>query len=194
MIAGRGTADQQPARRLALESPARMQQLVDLLVDASVKYLAAQIEAGADVVMIFDSWAGTLDAEGFAKWVNAPTRELVRRVRAVHPKAPIIVFPKGAGARIGDYAEQVDANAIGVDWTLPMRLAADLVPARYALQGNLDPLRLVVGGAALDDGVDEILAAMKGRAHIFNLGHGITPNAPIDNVFRLVERVRRSER
>jgi uroporphyrinogen decarboxylase len=190
MIAGRGTPDQLAARRLALEAPERLQQLIDMLVEASVRYLVAQIKAGADVVKVFDSWAGTLDDEGFERWAVQPMRTIVEKVRAAAPGTPIIGFPRGAGARVGDYAARTGVDAVAVDWMTPMRLARELVAEPVALQGNLDPLRVIVGGRALDEGVDQVLAAMEGRAHVFNLGHGITPDAPVEHVARLVERVR----
>ncbi|MGH6922288.1 MAG: uroporphyrinogen decarboxylase [Propylenella sp.] len=190
MIAGRGTAEQLPARWLALENPDRLQRLIDILVEASANYLVAQIEAGADAVKIFDSWAGVLDDAGFVRWAVEPVRRIVERVRKAAPKTPIVAFPRGAGARIGDYACATKVDALAVDWMTPMLLARELVPEPTALQGNLDPLRVVAGGRALDEGVDDILAAMRGRAHIFNLGHGITPDAPLAHVARLVERVR----
>jgi len=190
MIAGQGSADQAVARRLALNDPSRLGALVATLVDASARYLVAQIEAGADVVKIFDSWAGILDEEGFERWAVAPMADLVGRVRAAAPRTPIIVFPKGAGARLGRYAEVVGADAVAVDWTVPMRTARELVAEPVALQGNLDPLRLVAGGRALRDGVDAILAATRGRPHIFNLGHGIVPETPVEHVSELVARVR----
>jgi uroporphyrinogen decarboxylase len=191
MIAGQGTPDQLAARRLALQDPVRLQSLVDVLVDASARYLVGQIKAGADVVKIFDSWAGVLDEEGFDRWCVRPIKSIVDRVRAAAPNVPIIAFPRGAGARLGGFAMATGVDAVAIDWMTPMSLARELVPAPTALQGNLDPLRLVVGGNALDDGVDTILAAMEGRPHIFNLGHGITPDTPIEHVERLVERVRR---
>jgi uroporphyrinogen decarboxylase len=190
MIAGRGTPEQLPARWLALENPDRLQRLIDILVEASASYLLAQIEAGADTVKIFDSWAGVLDEIGFERWAVEPVRRIVERVREVAPKTPIIAFPRGAGARIGDYVRTTNVDAVAVDWMTPMRLAREFVPEPVALQGNLDPLRVVAGGRALDEGVDGILGAMRGRAHIFNLGHGITPDAPLAHVARLVERVR----
>jgi uroporphyrinogen decarboxylase len=190
MIAGHGTSDQAPARRLALTDPARLQRLMDILIEASAGYLIAQLEAGADAVKIFDSWAGVLDDNGFAKWAVAPVRAIVERVRSTVPRARIIAFPKGAGTRVGDYAAETGADCVAVDWTLPMPQARALVRGSTALQGNLDPLRVVVGGGALDEGVDAIRAAMRGRPHIFNLGHGITPDAPLEHVSQLVERVR----
>jgi uroporphyrinogen decarboxylase len=191
MVGGGGSPDQGAARRLGLENPERLQALIDILVEVSVRYLVGQIEAGADVVKVFDSWAGVLDAEGFERWVIRPMQMIVEKIRAASPGTPIIGFPRGAGSRIGDYARVTKADAIAVDWTVPMRRARELVAEPAALQGNLDPLRLIVGGRALDEGVDAILAAMRGRAHVFNLGHGITPDAPLAHVERLVDRVRR---
>jgi uroporphyrinogen decarboxylase len=168
-----------------------MQRLIDILVQASVSYLAKQAEAGADVLKIFDTWSGILDDEGFQRWCIKPTRSIVDGVRALGVKAPIIGFPRGAGARLKAYVGETSVDAVAVDWMTPMSLARDLIPAPKALQGNLDPLRLVAGGTALDDGVEAIRSAMHGRAHVFNLGHGITPDTPIVNVEQLVRRVRR---
>jgi uroporphyrinogen decarboxylase len=191
MIAGRGSAEHLEARRLALQDPARLQALIDILVEASVAYLVGQIDAGADVVKVFDSWAGVLDAEGFARWSIAPVASIVSQVKAARPAVPVIGFPRGAGARLGAFAHGTGVDAVAVDWTLPMTEACRMVASGTALQGNLDPLRLVVGGDALDAGIDGILSAMRGRPHIFNLGHGVTPDTPVANVARLVERVRR---
>jgi uroporphyrinogen decarboxylase len=191
MIAGEGSSDQLPARRLAFENPDRMQRLIDILVEASVRYLAKQAEAGADLLKIFDTWAGTLDDDGFERWSIGPTRSIVERLRANGVHAPIIGFPRGAGARLKAYAAETGVDAVAVDWMTPMTVVREFVPAPKALQGNLDPLRLVAGGKALDDGVEAILSAMRGRAHVFNLGHGITPDTPIGNVEQLVRRVRR---
>jgi uroporphyrinogen decarboxylase len=119
---------------------------MEVLVEVSARYLLAQVEAGADVVKIFDSWAGVLDAEGFERWAVAPVRSIVQQVRAAAPHARIIAFPKGAGARLGSYARATGVDAVGVDWTLPLPLARELVPEPVVIQGNLDPLRLVVGG------------------------------------------------
>lgn len=190
MVAGEGSTDQVKARQLSLENPDRFQVLIDILVEASARYLAKQAEAGADVLKIFDTWAGTLDDDGFDRWCIQPTRRIIELLRAAGVKAPIIGFPRSAAARLGAFAAGTGVDAVAVDWMTPMTLARELVPAPIALQGNLDPLRLVVGGQALDDGVDAILKAMQGRTHIFNLGHGITPDTPIANVERLVDRVR----
>jgi len=190
MVGGEGSTDQAKARRLSLENPDRFQILIDILVEASALYLTKQAEAGADVLKIFDTWAGTLDDAGFDRWCIQPTLQIVELLCAAGVDVPIIGFPRGAGARLGAFASRTGVNAVAVDWMTPMKLARELVPAPIALQGNLDPLRLVVGGQALDDGIDAILAAMRGRAHIFNLGHGITPDTPIAHVQRFVDRVR----
>jgi uroporphyrinogen decarboxylase len=190
MIAGRGGDEQLPARRLALEQPDKFQQLIDVLIEASARYLIGQIRAGADIVKIFDSWAGVLDEEGFQRWCIRPIKAIVEKVRAASPAVPIIAFPRGAGARLKTFAAATGVDAVAIDWMTPMRLARELIPGSTALQGNLDPLRLVAGGKALDDGIDDVLAAMRGRAHIFNLGHGITPDTPIRHVEQLVARVR----
>jgi uroporphyrinogen decarboxylase len=194
MIAGRGGDEQLPARRLALQKPEEFQRLIDVLVEASARYLIGQIKAGADVVKIFDSWAGVLDEDGFQRWCIRPIRSIVEKIRAQAPGVPVIAFPRGAGARLKTFAATTNVDAVAVDWMTPIQLARELVPAPIALQGNLDPLRLVAGGRALEEGVDDILAAMRGRAHIFNLGHGITPDTPIRHVEQLVARVRSERR
>jgi uroporphyrinogen decarboxylase len=190
MIAGRGTPDQMPARLAAYEDPNRFAALIDILVDASTNYLIAQLEAGADAVQIFDTWAGILDDEGFTRWAIDPVRAIIAGVRKVVPDAKIIAFAKGAGSRLGAYARQTGANAVGLDWTVPIGDVSTLLPANIASQGNLDPMRLIAGGEALDAGVDSILAASAGRPHIFNLGHGVTPDTPIAHMERLINRVR----
>jgi uroporphyrinogen decarboxylase len=193
MVAGRGGDEQLPARRLALQKPEEFQRLIDVLVEASARYLVGQIKAGANVIKIFDSWAGVLDEDGFQRWCIRPVRSIVEKIRKAAPGVPVIAFPRGAGARLKTFVAATNVDGIAIDWMTPMRLARELVPVPTALQGNLDPLRLVAGGRALEEGVDDILAAMRGRAHIFNLGHGITPDTPIRHVEQLVIRVR-SER
>jgi uroporphyrinogen decarboxylase len=190
MIAGQGTPDQAPARSAAYQAPVRFKALIDILVDASIDYLVAQLEAGADAVQIFDTWAGILDDEGFARWAVDPVRRIITGVRKVVPGARIIAFAKGAGSRLADYAGQTGASGVGIDWTVPIADAGAILPANIASQGNLDPMRLIAGGEALDIGVDSILAATAGRPHIFNLGHGVTPDTPIAHVERLIGRVR----
>ncbi len=190
MIAGHGTPDQGPARKMALGDPDGFRRLIDLLVEASSDYLVRQLEAGADAVQIFDTWAGVLDEDEFRRWAIEPVRRIIERVRAAKPGARVIAFAKGAGARLDTYASGTGADCIGVDWTVPPADACKLVDQRVAIQGNMDPMRLIVGGSALDEGIDHVLRGFAGRPHVFNLGHGITPDTPIAHVERLVERVR----
>jgi len=190
MIAGRGTPDQAPARLAAAKVPALVDALLEKLVDASAEYLAGQLEAGADVVQIFDSWSGVLGEVEFARWCIEPTAEIVRRVRRKVPGARVIGFPKGAGLMIEQYAAGTGVDAVGIDWTVPLGFARHRLQTRAAVQGNLDPMVLVAGGEALDRGVDRIMDALAQGRFIFNLGHGIVPETPIANVERLVARVR----
>jgi len=193
MIAGHGTPDQAPARLFAYREPAAFQHLLKVLADHSGAYLIRQIEAGADVVQIFDSWSGVLDDASFDQFCVWPVAEIVRQVRAVHPDVPIIGFPKGAGARYRTYRQKTGVTGLGIDWTVPLAAAKDLQRSG-AVQGNLDPLRLVAGGKALSDGVETILKALGDGPLIFNLGHGITPETPIAHVEAMVKQVRSAVR
>ncbi len=188
MIAGRGTDDQAPAKHWAYARPDDLDRLMAVLVEASTRYLIAQLEAGADAVQIFDTWGGSLDAAAFERFVVAPTAAIVSGVRAARPGAKIIGFPKGAGGRLADYARATGIDAVGLDWGVDPVWAARTMPV--PTQGNLDPLRLIGGGPDLDAAVDRIMAAFRGKPHVFNLGHGITPEAPIAAVERVLERVR----
>lgn len=190
MVAGHGTSDQAPARRLALADPEGFGRLIDALVMASADYLVAQLQAGADVVQIFDSWAGMLSPEAFRRWSLEPAVRIAKAVRERVPGARIIGFPKGADRAVGAYAAATEANAVGLDWTVRLAAIRRETEDEVALQGNLDPMALVAGGAALDAGIDTILTEMEGGRLIFNLGHGIVPETPIDHVERLVRRVR----
>lgn len=189
MIAGHGTPDQAPARLFGYRHPEAMKGLLETIAECSAEYLIRQIDAGADAVQIFDSWSGVLDEASFDAYCVAPVAAIVRKVKAVHPGVPVIGFPKGAGSRFDDYREKTGASALGLDWTVPLSQARRLQGCG-AVQGNLDPMRLVAGGAALDKGVDSILEALGGGPLVFNLGHGITPEAPIENVERMLKRVR----
>ncbi len=189
MIAGHGTPDQAPARLFAYKEPALFAKLLDFLADVSAEYLIRQIDAGADAVQIFDSWAGVLGEDEFDAFAVRPVRRMVDRIRSVRPEAKIITFAKGAGLLLRDYRSGTDANAIGLDWSVPLSFAVEL-QKEGPIQGNLDPMRVVAGGSALDDGIDRILQTLGGGPLIFNLGHGITPQADPENVTRLVNRVR----
>ncbi|PWJ91374.1 uroporphyrinogen decarboxylase [Mesorhizobium loti] len=193
MIAGHGTPDQAPARLFAYREPVAFQHLLKVLADHSAAYLIRQIEAGADVVQIFDSWSGVLDDASFDLFCVQPVAEIVRQVRAVYPDVPIIGFPKGAGARYQTYRRKTGVTGLGIDWTVPLEAAKELQHSG-AVQGNLDPLRLVAGGKALSDGVEAILKALGDGPLIFNLGHGITPETPIAHVEAMVKQVRSATR
>lgn len=193
MIAGHGTPDQAPARLFAYREPVAFQLLLKVLADHSAAYLIRQIEAGADVVQIFDSWSGVLDDASFDLFCVAPVAEIVRQVKAVHPDVPIIGFPKGAGAHYQSYRQKTGVTGLGIDWTVPLE-AAKALQAGGAVQGNLDPLRLVAGGKALSDGVDAILKTLGDGPLIFNLGHGITPETPVAHVEAMVKQVRGATR
>lgn len=192
MVAGRGTADQGPARLLAYRNPGDFGKLIDRLVDASIDYLVAQLRAGVDAVQIFDTWAGVLGPAEFLRWCVMPVVRIVDGVRSRIPGARIIAFPRGAGTLLPLYADKVMANAIGLDWMIDRGFARNSVRDSRAVQGNLDPLVLLAGGAALDREVDEVLAAFSRGPFIFNLGHGILPETPIANVERMLARIRKS--
>jgi uroporphyrinogen decarboxylase len=190
MIGGRGSPDQAAARLFALRHPEAFAALMDVLVQTSIDYLVAQFAAGADVVQLFESWALNLDDVAFARQVIDPNRRIVEGVRARVPNAPIIGFPRGAAGNIADYVAATGVNAVGLDYATPLDFAAKHVPAGFTVQGNLDPLRLVAGGAQMEDRARQIIAAFADRPHIFNLGHGIVPETPIAHVERLVELVK----
>lgn len=191
MVEGRGSKDQATARSMAYQEPERFQQLIDAIVEQSISYLLGQIEAGVEVVQIFDSWSGTLAPSQFRQWVIAPTRRIVDAIREKHPGFPIIGFPKGAGAKLVEYAEKTRVSAVGLDETVDPVWANAALPKGLPVQGNLDPLALRAGGEALDSAVDAILQALDGRPHIFNLGHGILPDVPVAHVEQLLARLRR---
>ena len=190
MVAGRSSPDQAEVRLFAYRRPEVFAQLIDDLVDASVIYLLAQVRAGAQAVQIFDSWAGVLPAGEFQRWCAEPLARMVRLFRAQAPDVPVIAFPREAGAKLRVAVETIPEAAIGLGTSEPLEAALAIVPTGRVTQGNLDPLALLAGGAALDRSVDAILQATAGRAHVFNLGHGILPATPIAHVERLVARVR----
>ena len=190
MVAGRGTPNQAPARLLAYREPKLFSALIDRLVEASAEYLTRQIAAGAEAVQIFDSWAGVLPPAEFERWCVAPIAALVGKLRAKAARAPIIVFPRGAGTQLTQFGGLPEIAAVGLDTAADPRAAAAALPDRVALQGNLDPLALVAGGTALDEAIARVLGGFEGRAHVFNLGHGVLPETPVKHVEELVRRVR----
>lgn len=189
MIAGRGTPDQAPARLFAMQHPEAFMKLLDLLSEMSADYLIAQIDAGADAVQIFDSWAGVLGERDFSRFAIGPVKRMVETIRRERPGVPVIGFAKGAGAMLDSYRALTGVDCVGLDWTIPSAQAREIQKGG-AVQGNLDPLLMVAGGAALDQGVDEVLETLGHGPLIFNLGHGITPQADPENVTRLLDRVR----
>ncbi len=190
MIAGQGTPEQAPARLFAYRNPDLFQRLIDRLVAGSIDYLSRQIEAGVDVVQIFDSWAGVLPAVEFERWCVAPVRGIVEALRKRHAGVKIIAFPRRAGFALQNFAARIGADALGLDTTVDPRGAAERIAPATVLQGNLDPLALVAGGDALRRATAQILSAFRGRPHIFNLGHGILPETPIAHVDALLAQVR----
>ena len=193
MIAGLGTPDQFPARIFAYRHPQAFAELIEVLVKASAEYLVLQFEAGVDAVQIFDSWAGILPAGEFQRWCIEPTARIVTAVRQRVPGAKIIGFPRGAGTELSNYLAGVPVDALGLDWMVDLTFARQHVQSQRPVQGNLDPLALLVGGKALDDGVDAILDALRQGPFIFNLGHGILPDTPLEHVEQLVSRVRNAQ-
>lgn len=190
MVAGHGTPDQAPARMMAYRHPEAFAKIIDVLVESSIQYLLAQLEAGANALQIFDTWAGVLPPAEFARWSTRPTRRIVEGVRAKVPDAKIIGFPRGAGAQLPGYVEETRVNAVSIDWTAEPAFIRERVQSRVAVQGNLDPLALITGGAALDRAVDDVLANFAQGRFIFNLGHGIQPETPIAHVEQMLKRVR----
>ena len=190
MIAGRGTPDQAPARLFAYNDAAAFDVLMDVLTEASTDYLVRQLQAGADAVQIFDTWAGVLSPEQFARWCIAPTKRIVAGVREQMPGAKIIGFPRGAGTMLPRYVSETGVDAVGLDWMIDRTFAREHVQSAVPVQGNLDPLVLVAGGVALDRSVDAVLEAFAQGPFIFNLGHGIVPETPIAHVEQMLKRVR----
>lgn len=190
MVAGRGTPDQRPAREAAYRDEAWFGDLIDLLVRSSVGYLARQVEAGAEAVQIFDTWAGVLGDEQFDRWCIAPTRQIVEEFRLRCPGVPVIGFPRGSGTRYVRFASETGVDAVGLDWSVSLPWARTELQSSTAVQGNLDPVLLACGGETLDRQVGAILNGLDADRHIFNLGHGILPDTPIENVELVISRVR----
>ncbi|SMF63775.1 uroporphyrinogen decarboxylase [Allosphingosinicella indica] len=190
MVAGRGSREQAEARRLAYRDPEGFGAIIAAVEAMTIDYLSGQIGAGVEAVQLFDSWSGSLSPAQFEQWVIAPTQRIVAGLKARHPDVPVIGFPKGAGGKLPAYAEATGIDAIGVDETVNPEWADAVLPKHMPVQGNLDPLALITGGAALESAVARIISAFRGRPHIFNLGHGILPDAPIAHVEQLLRLVR----
>lgn len=190
MVAGRGTPDQAPAKELAAREADAFQHLIDCLVDASVDYLAAQLEAGVEVVQIFDTWAGSLPVADFERWCVQPTRRLVSALRKRVPDAKVIGFPRGAGKNIPHYVTETGVNAVSLGSEIDRDFARAEIQSHVPVQGNLNPQALRAGGDSLDREIDAVLEAFESGPFIFNLGHGILPDTPIANVERMLRRIR----
>jgi uroporphyrinogen decarboxylase len=191
MLEGKGSPDQRAAKLAAYRNPGEFTKLLEILADAVARHLIRQFEAGADVVQIFDSWAGGLPAKEFADWVIAPNRRVVDSVRRAIPHAPIIGFPRAATERGYEaYAGKTGVSAVSIDTAASMQWAANSLGPRVAVQGNLDPIALIAGGDALDRAIERILEETRETPFIFNLGHGVLPETPLAHVAQLVARVR----
>ena len=190
MIEGGTSKDHAKVRLFSYRHPEAFQALIDVLVEATVQYLDAQVKAGAQVLQLFDSWAGVLPEAGFHKWVVAPNKAIVGRLKALHPDVPIIGFPRGAGVLYGAYVARTGVDAVSLDTAVPLGWAGAELQTRVPVQGNLDPMALVAGGAALEAAVAAIRHAFAAGPHVFNLGHGIVPETPPEHVSRLIELIR----
>jgi len=190
MVAGQGSKDQAAARMLAYRDAAGFGKLIEAIVAATVDYLVGQIDAGVEAVQLFDSWAGSLAPDEFQRWVVVPNRAIVEAVRARRPGTPIIGFPKGIGEKLPVYARETGVDALGIDETIDPAWAAHALPPELPVQGNLDPIALLAGGAGLENAVSRIRTAFSKRPHIFNLGHGILPDTPVVHVEKLLSMVR----
>lgn len=190
MLDGKGGGEFPRTRMLAYENPALVEGVIELLVEATVKYLLGQVEAGADCVMIFESWAGILPAEQFRKYVIEPNRRIVEALRAVKPGLKVIGFPRLGGMLVGEYVRRTGVDAVGLDTVTDAKAAIASCRKGTVFQGNLDPLLMRMGGEALRQGVVDVVEAFRGERHIFNLGHGITPDVKPESVALLMETLR----
>lgn len=191
MVAGEGSKEQASARLMAYGNRLRFQELIDKIVRVTADYLAGQVAAGAEAVQLFDSWAGSLAPAEFERWVIEPTRTLVEALRERCPGVPVIGFPKGAGAKLPDYARLTGVDAVGLDETVDPAWAHRALPEGLPVQGNLDPMALLAGGAPLTDAIRRIKSELADRPHIFNLGHGISKDTPIAHVEAALTEIRR---
>jgi uroporphyrinogen decarboxylase len=190
MVAGEGSRDQHDTRAFAYRDPGAFQAIIDAIVRVTTEYLIGQIAAGAEAVQLFDSWAGSLAPAEFERWVIAPNAAIIAAVKQRFPHVPVIGFPKGAGEKLPAYARETGADAVGIDETIDPLWAAKALPAGLPVQGNLDPLLLLAGGAELDRQARQVLDAFADRPHVFNLGHGIGQFTPIEHVEQLLGAVR----
>jgi uroporphyrinogen decarboxylase len=190
MLDGKGGGEFRRTRMLAYENPGLVQATLDILVEATIEYLAGQVEAGANCVMLFESWSGIFPAAQFRAFVIEPTRRIVAALKARYPDLRIIGFPRLCGLMLAEYVRETGIDAVGLDTVTDIPAAIAHCPPGTVFQGNLDPLLLRVGGPALEQGVRDLLRAFAGTPHIFNLGHGITPDVPPAHVAQLMNAIR----
>lgn len=190
MVAGEGSRDHHDTRAMAYRDPQAFQAIIDAITDVTIEYLSGQVEAGAEGLQLFDSWAGSLAPAQFERWVIAPNAKIAAEMQRRYPHVPVIGFPKGAGEKLAAYARETGVNAVGVDETIDPLWAARELPAGMPVQGNLDPLLLLSGGAELETHTIRVLEAFADRPHVFNLGHGIGQFTPIEHVEQLLKIVR----
>lgn len=190
MVEGGSSKDFQQTKAWAYRDPEGFKQLIDAIVAITAEYLIAQVNAGAEVLKIFDSWAGVLPEPAFRNWVIEPTKELIAKVKAVHPDIPIIGFPRGAGALYPEFAKSVGANAVALDVNTPVEWAAENLQNILPVQGNLDPIALVAGGDLLKAEIERIVSALRSGPYIFNLGHGVVPSTPPEHVGELARQIK----
>lgn len=187
MVEGGSSRDFMMTKLMVYHRPEEFQKLIDILVDVTADYLIRQIDAGAEAVQIFDSWAGALDSDGFLKWSLEPIKKIVQQIHVKHPKIPVIGFPKGVGPHYYKFAKEAGVHAVGVDQHIPSDWIRDHLQPHVCVQGNLDPFILMAGGDALDKAARKILDDLSGAPFVFNLGHGINKETPIENVEQLVK-------
>ena len=190
MVAGEGSRDQHETRAMAYRDPQAFQAIIDAITDVTIEYLIGQIVAGAEAVQLFDSWSGSLAPREFERWVIAPNAKIVAALKSRYPHIPVIGFPKGAGEKLPAYARETGVAALGLDETIDPVWAASALPPGLPVQGNLDPLLLIAGGAELEHQTRRILDAFADRPHVFNLGHGIGQTTPLEHVGELLSLVR----
>ena len=190
MVEGKGSKDHATARTWAYRDPDGFGKLINLLVDATAAYLTRQIENGAEVIQLFDTWAGVLSESQFHRWVIEPTKEIVKRLKAAHPDVPVLGFPRGAGILYKDFIQQTGVDGVSLDNSMPVSWAAENLQPLCTVQGNLDNMALIAGGKMMEREIEAILSGFSGGSHIFNLGHGILPETSPDHVARLAEIIK----
>ena len=190
MVEGKGSKDYPTARTWAYQDPEGFGKLIDLLVEATSAYLIKQIEHGAEVIQLFDTWAGVLSESQFHRWVIEPTTKIVKKIKQDHPDVPVIGFPRGAGILYQDFVEKTGVNSVSLDNSVPVKWAAENLQPKCTIQGNLDNMALIAGGEMMEKEIHAILEGFSGGSHIFNLGHGILPHTPLENVARLAEIIK----